>query len=75
MNKKRQIIFDKYNGKCAYCGCELQKLWHIDHIEPIVRRLRSDGKIMDEIPLIIDEDSNLLLVPRLNYKDNSIFIS
>ena len=36
--------------------------------------LRSDGKIMDEIPLIIDEDSNLL-VPRLNYKDNSIFIS
>ena len=37
--------------------------------------LRSDGKIMDEIPLIIDEDSNLLLVPRLNYKDNSIFIS
>ncbi len=25
------------HGKCAYCGCELPKLWHIDHIEPIVR--------------------------------------
>jgi hypothetical protein len=38
MDKKtRQIIFDKYNGKCAYCGCELVKGWHADHIEPIVR--------------------------------------
>ncbi len=35
--KERQIVFDKYNGKCAYCGCELQKGWHVDHIEPIVR--------------------------------------
>lgn len=32
--KERQIVFDKYGGKCAYCGCELQKGWHIDHIEP-----------------------------------------
>lgn len=37
MNKKRQAIYDKYSGKCAYCGCDLPKLWHIDHIEPIVR--------------------------------------
>jgi 5-methylcytosine-specific restriction endonuclease McrA len=38
MNKKeRQLIFDKYCGRCAYCGCELQKGWHTDHIEPIVR--------------------------------------
>ena len=37
MKKERQIIFDKYNGKCAYCGCQLGKLWHVDHIEPIVR--------------------------------------
>ena len=38
MNKKdRELIFNKYGGKCAYCGCNLQKGWHIDHIEPIVR--------------------------------------
>jgi len=38
MNKKdRQATFEKYNGKCAYCGCELLKGWHVDHIEPIVR--------------------------------------
>ena len=35
--KERELIFNKYNGKCAYCGCELKKGWHIDHIEPIVR--------------------------------------
>ena len=33
----RQEIFDKFSGKCAYCGCDLQKGWHVDHIEPIVR--------------------------------------
>ena len=37
MKIDRQIIFDKFGGKCAYCGCELQKGWHVDHIKPIVR--------------------------------------
>lgn len=27
----------KYGGRCAYCGCELEKGFHIDHIEPIFR--------------------------------------
>lgn len=34
---ERIIIFNKYDGHCAYCGCQLQKSWHADHIEPIVR--------------------------------------
>jgi 5-methylcytosine-specific restriction endonuclease McrA len=33
----RELIFNKYDGKCAYCGCELTKGWHADHIKPIVR--------------------------------------
>lgn len=33
----RELIFNKYDGKCAYCGCDLQKGWHVDHLEPIVR--------------------------------------
>ena len=38
MNKKtRETIRNKYSNKCAYCGGELQKGWHVDHIEPIVR--------------------------------------
>ena len=33
----REFIFNKYDGKCAYCGCKLGKGWHADHIKPIVR--------------------------------------
>ena len=33
----RQTIFDKYGGRCAYCGCELAKGWHVDEVEPIRR--------------------------------------
>lgn len=33
MNRaNREIVFNKYGGKCAYCGCELEKGWHVDHI-------------------------------------------
>jgi len=38
---KREIIFNKHGGKCAYCGTELKKGWHIDHIEPIVRNWKT----------------------------------
>lgn len=34
---QRLKVFNKYGGKCAYCGCELQKGWHADHIKPVVR--------------------------------------
>mgnify|MGYP003434777171 FL=1 len=32
--KKRNIIFNKYNGKCAYCGTELKDDWQVDHVKP-----------------------------------------
>ena len=35
--QQRELVFNKYNGKCAYCGCQLQSKWHADHIQPIVR--------------------------------------
>ncbi len=41
MSTKRQQIFDKYSGRCSYCGCELTDKFHIDHIEPI--RRNNDG--------------------------------
>lgn len=42
MNKKdRELIFNKYGEKCDYCGCNLQKGWHIDHLEPIVRNWKN----------------------------------
>ena len=38
MNQKnkqdRRIIFDKFNGHCAYCGCELQlEKFQVDHFK------------------------------------------
>lgn len=39
MNRKvRHIIYNKYNGHCAYCGCELEmKDMQVDHIVPKYR--------------------------------------
>ncbi|KQC02082.1 HNH endonuclease [Pedobacter sp. Hv1] len=34
----REFVFNKFGGKCAYCGNELLKGWHVDHKEPIGRR-------------------------------------
>lgn len=36
--KKRLSVYDKFKGKCAYCGCDiLLSKFHIDHIEPKYR--------------------------------------
>ena len=34
---KREKIYSKYDGRCAYCGELLKKGWHIDHIKPVLR--------------------------------------
>ena len=39
--KIRDIIFDKFHGRCAYCGCKLENRWHVDHIDPVVRDLKT----------------------------------
>lgn len=38
--EERQKVFDKYNGKCCYCGCSLVKGWHVDHFNPVWRTSR-----------------------------------
>lgn len=38
--KDREIIYNKYNGKCAYCGCELEKGWHVDELLPVRRNMK-----------------------------------
>lgn len=38
--KKREIVFKKYNGRCAYCGRKLSYAkFHVDHISPRMRHL------------------------------------
>ena len=38
----RQLIHDKFGGKCAYCGTDLIKGWHVDEIEPVRRNFVYD---------------------------------
>ncbi len=34
MTKEREKIYSKFNGKCAYCGEELNGKFQVDHIIP-----------------------------------------
>lgn len=42
MTKKeeREFVYNKFGGRCAYCGVELQKGWHIDELLPVVRGMK-----------------------------------
>lgn len=58
----RKKVFDKYGGRCAYCGCELTKGWHVDEIEPIVRGIKyhyNNGKRTDEKYITYPERINI----------------
>ncbi len=39
--KEREIIFNKFGGKCAYCGEDLKKGWHVDEMEPVIRKQKT----------------------------------
>lgn len=43
INKKtRQLVYEKFNGRCAYCGIRLPDRWHVDHLVPISHRDGTD---------------------------------
>lgn len=37
----REKIYNKYGGRCAYCGDPLSKGWHVDEIEPCIRKKKT----------------------------------
>ena len=43
--KEREIIKNKFGGKCAYTGTELKDDWQVDHVEPVIRNWFSSGCI------------------------------
>ena len=50
--KERDIVFNRYGGKCAFCGTELDKGWHISPLIPTELVVTNDGsleKINNEI--------------------------
>jgi 5-methylcytosine-specific restriction endonuclease McrA len=42
MTKKqqRELVLNKYDKRCAYCGRELQKGWHVDELKPVKRNYK-----------------------------------
>lgn len=45
--KNKEIIKQKFGGKCAYTGTELKDDWQVDHVEPLIRK-RWDNTAMNE---------------------------
>jgi|SRR6056297_1545155 len=42
--EQRHEIHNKYNGKCAYCGCNLNFLaMQVDHIKPLMRQMNTSS--------------------------------
>lgn len=41
--KQRKEVYNKSDGHCWYCGCDLPDKWHVDHVEPVIRNY--GGKI------------------------------
>ena len=39
----RELIYNKYDGHCAYSGTLLEADWQIDHIRPVVRNWYDKG--------------------------------
>jgi 5-methylcytosine-specific restriction endonuclease McrA len=46
--KDRELIKNKYQGKCAYTGTDLKEDWQIDHIKPIIRNLYTSGAMFEK---------------------------
>ena len=60
MNKNiRQAVYAKYNGHCAYCGCEIgYKDMQVDHIEPKCRgNERYVGRVGEAAIEVYDTDT------------------
>ena len=63
---ERELIFNKYNGRCAYCGADItQKDMQVDHVIPQCNFL---GHIRNryKIPTFL----NHLTIDDLNHFDN-----
>ena len=57
--KVRQQVYEKYDGHCAYCGCELAyKDMQVDHVDPCYRN-DPESKTGNEVKKSADELNQL----------------
>ena len=44
--KTRELVLNKYGGKCAYCGCELTiSTMQVDHIKSVYKSCLENGYV------------------------------
>lgn len=46
--KDRELIREKFNGRCAYSGTILEDDWQVDHIAPVRRNWFDKGALHEE---------------------------
>jgi len=59
--KKRDRIYQKYNGLCAYSGTPLEDDWQIEHINPVIRNWWTNTKIFPNN----DSEENMVPVQKI----------
>jgi len=52
---QRDALRQKFGGRCAYCGGELGKTMHADHMEPVIRVQPSPWNDLDTVKLMKPE--------------------
>jgi len=65
---RRERVFSKYGGKCAYSGTPLEPDWQIDHVVPIRRNW--DGTCM--FPNNNKEDNMVPVQKTINHYKHSL---
>jgi hypothetical protein len=58
---KRERIYNKFGGLCAYSGTPLEADWQIEHINPVVRNCFSKGMMFKDS----DNEENMVPVQKL----------
>lgn len=58
---RRERIYNKFDGKCAYSGTPLECDWQIDHVKPIVRNLWDGTCVFGEL----DKEENMFPVQKI----------
>lgn len=69
--KTRIALYDKYNHKCAYCGCELEyKDMQIDHVKSVYANTEFKQTMTDEE--MYSEDNLLPACRQCNFYKSSM---
>jgi 5-methylcytosine-specific restriction endonuclease McrA len=73
--KEREDLRMMFGGRCAYCGCELNGKWHLDHVDPVRRdwefvRNEHGGLVTNKNGVTATRATGKLFQPENDNKEN-----